>query len=89
MTELDAWLTWASFEVARAGLFAWLAGNNEDADDDTVIECHEFVMDAIGDADKARTIKAITGKDIRSMSVAEIEELQREIELRKAGGSRN
>lgn len=82
MDEIQAWCTWAGVEVAKLGLFAWLAGRNDNADDSDIVECHGFVLDALSDADQAEKIKLMTGKDIRSMSVAEVEELNREMELR-------
>jgi hypothetical protein len=82
-TAMDILSTYA---LAKAGLFAWLAGANEVADDADVVECHEFVLSALSDADQAAKIKAVTGKDIRDLTVEEVTELHREMELRGFDG---
>ena len=67
-----------------AGILSALFGGSNNEDDDEVIEAHEYVMDALSDADRVAIIQAVTGKDIRDqLTVQEMKEIEEEVRLRK------
>jgi len=89
--ELDAWMRWASFTLALAGLFRWLGDSaGSDRDDADTEECHTAVMDALSDADGVRTLAAITDRNLRDqLTVGDAQALHDELELSRLRGRRN
>jgi hypothetical protein len=82
--EIDAWMEVAKFMLAVPLLFKWLSGKNENTDDDTVSECHDYVLDSLSDADRIRTINTITDKDLRDqLTIEQVQKLHDERELRR------
>lgn len=70
--------------VNAAGLFSWLAGNQ--ADDEEVADAHEFVLDALSDADAVRTVECVTDRNLRDqITVEEAEALYAESQRRRFG----
>lgn len=82
---------WAEY-IALAGLLVkCLAGlSGRGRDDDEVIEAHETVLAALGDADRVRTIACVTERNLRDqMTVEQAQALAEEAELRRLHGRRN
>jgi len=72
-------------EAATMGLIAFLAGGN-DGDDEEMIQCNEFVLDTLSDADHVAEIDAHVGENIRDqMTVEEAIALHDDAERRRWG----
>jgi len=89
--QLAAWAEWAAISAGlNFLLLKWFSGGHNEADEDTEIECHQFVIDALCDAEKMRTIEAITGKNLREqLAVGEAIALHEIVNLLKMGAKRN
>lgn len=72
-----------------AGAAAWFRQDTE-AEDAMVAEAADVVLEAISDADQARTIECVTGRNYRQdLTVEEAMALHEERELRRMGARRN
>ena len=60
------------------------------AEDQEVIDAHEVVILGLGDADQVKRIELLTGRNIRDqITVEEMLEIEREVEVLKMGNRRN
>lgn len=78
--------------IALAGLINHFAHKNAgaNADDELVASCHDYILDAVGDADRLAKIAAVMGIDLRSqLSVEQAQALEAEARLRRFGPQRN
>lgn len=89
-------------DVARVAIFehclgivkgtvkmAWWRRDTED-DDKTFVESTNIINAALGDGDFVNRIEAQTGKNLREqLSVEEVEEMNKEANLRRWGNRRN
>lgn len=83
--EITAWLQWASISIAL-----WGALSRHGKDDCDVIECNEYVLDALADADTCRTVECVTDHDLRSqVTVEDAQRLYDEAEATKRRGRWN
>lgn len=90
--QLTAWAEWASVTAAMNFLLLrWLSGvGHSETDETTEIACHELVMNTLSDAEKCRTIQAITDHDLRAqLTVQEAIALNEITKLLKMGARRN
>lgn len=72
-----------------AGAMAWFRQDTE-AEDAMVAAAADVVLEAISDADQARTIECVTGRNYRQdLTVEEAIALHEERELRRMGARRN
>lgn len=70
--------------TATLAAVGWFVGLRAADDDATTAEAHEFVLDALSNADAVRTIECITDRNLRDqLTIADALELQREAELRR------
>lgn len=82
---------WAHY-IALAGLLFKALGSLGDARraDDEVIDANECVLDALGDADRVRTIECVTDRNLRDqITVEQAQRMAEEAELRRLHGRRN
>lgn len=67
----------------------WFHRGSE-AEDKIVAQAGEMLIEGIANADDVNTVKALHGRDRREQfTVEQVEEMRREVELRKFGFRRN
>jgi len=85
-SELDAMMQFASFSLALWGALLGRKGQDE-AD---IVECNDAILDMLGNADRIRTIEAITDRNLRDqLTIEQAEQLHREREAARHWQQRN
>ena len=92
--ELDAVIKLASFKLATAislaGIWSWLGSGHSEDENEEVIACHDLVLDALSDADGARSIELHTDENIREqLSIEQAQALHEDAQRRRWSWRRN
>lgn len=91
---VEAQQAWATLAAVTAAMALFKSRREQDPgdvyDDRIVVECNEYVLDAVNDPDTVWFVKTVTGKDIRDQITAnDANDMRIEADYRKMRAGRN